>query len=91
MGRNKNLEKQLLTTHNDDNISGDLQKVSNFYLFEKRCFDILCGLMGLILVLGLVSFFFRSAYLVRIRGHSFLNRLASDNMDISLRFTNFAA
>lgn len=56
LGRNKNLEKQLLTTHNDDNISGDLQKVSNFYLFEKRCFDILCGLMGLILVLG-VSFF----------------------------------
>lgn len=36
LGRNKNLEKQLLTTHNDDNISSDQKKVSTFYLFEKK-------------------------------------------------------
>ncbi|EKQ05942.1 hypothetical protein LCACRF28_2807 [Lacticaseibacillus paracasei] len=39
------MEKQVLTTHNDGNISDVQKKISLFYLFEKRGFDIFCSLM----------------------------------------------
>lgn len=81
----------MLTTHNDGNISDVQKKISLFYLFEKRSFDIFCSLMGLILVLGVSFFLFPFCLFGRNKGPLFLNRLALDNMDKSLRFINFAA
>lgn len=40
----------MLTTHNENEISNIRKQASLIYLFEKRSFDIFCGLAGLVLV-----------------------------------------
>ncbi|WP_407633282.1 sugar transferase [Lacticaseibacillus paracasei] len=48
------MEKQMLTNQNQNGTSAIEKETSAFYLFGKRGFDILCGLLGLVLV-ALVS------------------------------------
>lgn len=52
LGRNYDLGKQILTARSQGERPAARKEASVSYLFEKRSFDIFCGLLGFILIAG---------------------------------------
>lgn len=79
----------MLTTHNENEISNIRKQASLIYLFEKRSFDIFCGLAGLVLVAAVSLVLLPFYSYGRNKGPFFSNKRALDDTGIDSKFISF--